>query len=845
MRGRTVFLAGALAVTTWAQDGNSAFAADSNQTTCSLPVGRQPLDRTLSQIARQCGVQVVYFSKLTQGKTAPALEGTYTVEAALQRVLDGTGLAFRRVNAGTIEVRPAPTDTTADAQPKDSASRRKAPRQPPEAQNSSDLPEVVIRDTVEGLVATRTETPLNKIPQTVSVVSAEQMRQQNDASLADVLTNAVGITAVQYDSLNQNFYSRGFQITTYHVDGGGALHTLSYDSNFANGPLFLTPDLSEFDHIEVLRGADALFGAGGNPGATVNLVRKRPLQSFEVMFNATAGSWNNYRAEGDITGPIAFDGAVRGRLDAVYSHRDYFFDGASLARKNLFGALEYDLTSQAVITAGGSYAWVYSHPFEGGLPLFPDGSDPHLPRRTGFTFDWERLHTQMREGYLRFEQKFNSAWRLKVNATALNGTSGYDLGQFQSAVDPATGGLLYPPSALYTAGPAWQRQLSVEATITGSAHWLGMHEEMAFGADFTHFYEDQPIVRVPVFGSPVADAYNYSPVGYPDPRTVPGLYFVSRTRNSAVQSGYFGSLRVERKPLSVTLGLRVSNDRTTDSDSVIVFGQELSIVPPQHFSNNGKVTPYIGGMFALDPHFSLYASYSDIYQPNTGYRLADGSSVHPADGINMEAGVKGEWRDGALNGTVALYRIVQRGLAAYDFNSTPSVPGCCYFPDGQSKAKGVDIEVDGNPVPGWLIRAGYTFNNNVSLIPGNFFGLQISQTPRHLFKVWTSRQLPGGLRNWTVGATLEARSSFFAAGIFCNLDASGQCSAGYQDFRDVQGTFAVVSPRIAYQVNPKWRAALTVNNVFDRVYYQTVGYPGSGGWYGEPRNFLLRIDGKL
>jgi outer membrane receptor for ferric coprogen and ferric-rhodotorulic acid len=319
------------------------------------------------------------------------------------------------------------------------------------------------------------------------------------------------------------------------------------------------------------------------------------------------------------------------------------------------------------------------------------------------------------------------------------------------------------------------------------------------------------------------------------------LTAVDRARVSSVQSGYFGSLRVEVAPWAITLGLRVSNDRQTNDNSLIIFGQEFSYLRSQVYSNNGKVTPYAGTMFVLNKQFSLYASYSDIYLSSPGTRLPDGSAVHPADGTNIEGGVKGEWGDGALNGTLAVYKIDQRGLPAYDFNSVPAVDGCCYLPNGRSKAKGVDIELNGALGPGWLSSAGYTFNNNVSLIPGNFPGSQRSQTPRHLLKVWTSRQLPGELRGWSVGATMEARSSAFASGLYCDPT---HC-AGYQDFRDVQRPFVVVSPRIGYEINSHWRAALTVNNVFDRVYYQTIGSPVGASWYGEPRNFLFRIDGNL
>jgi outer-membrane receptor for ferric coprogen and ferric-rhodotorulic acid len=838
----------------------SVRAADDSQAICSFHVSPQPLDSTLLEIGHHCGVQLAYLTQLTNGKTAPGLEGSYSVEAALARVLVGTGLVFRRINANTIEILPAPATATADRPPTDNAPSRNTRQAPSGRPNSSDVPEVVVESTIEGLVATRTETPIRAIPQTVSVVSSEQIRQQNDTSLADVLANAVGITATQFDSVNQVFYSRGFQIDSYHLDGGSALHTAAYSPILNTGSLFLTPDISEFDHVEVLRGSDALFGAGGNPGATVNLVRKRPLDSDEVAFNETAGSWNNYRSEGDVTGPIAFDGSLRGRLDVAYTHRDYFFDGASLGRKNLFGAVEYAPTPRTVITAGGSYASMDSHPFEGGLPLFPDGSDPHLPQRTGYVFDWERLQAELREGYLRFEQKFVSDWRLLVNATSLDGSSNYDLGQFESAVDPVSKELGPAPVGSYTVRPTLQRQVSAEATITGSAQWLGVHAEMAFGADFARSDTDQTVAAVPAVGSPLVNAYLFSPVGYPDPRTValsnplgsPGLIIISssppaRNRESDVESGYFASLRLERKPLALTLGLRVSNDKSTQSESLILFGEELAAVPLQTYSSNGKVTPYIGGMFTLDRHFSLYASYADIYDPNAGSLLRNGSTVHPADGINMEGGVKGEWRDGAVNGTLALYSIVQRGLAGYE-SPSPGAPigsNCCYLPDGERKAKGVDVELNGKPAPGWLISAGYTFNNNVSLIPYEFPGTEISQTPRHLLKAWTSWQLPGGLRDWSVGATLEARSSASSTGVGCLIDASDDCLSGNQVFKVVQRAFIVVSPRIGYQINSKWRAALTVNNVFDRIYYQTIGSPEGGNWYGDPRNFQFRVDGKL
>jgi outer membrane receptor for ferric coprogen and ferric-rhodotorulic acid len=141
--------------------------------------------------------------------------------------------------------------------------------------------------------------------------------------------------------------------------------------------------------------------------------------------------------------------------------------------------------------------------------------------------------------------------------------------------------------------------------------------------------------------------------------------------------------------------------------------------------------------------------------------------------------------------------------------------------------------------PGWLIGAGYTFNINHNLDGGDLS----SSTPRHLLKLWSNRRLPGELQRWTIGGSVQAQSSNFADGLICAQQGQVGCLGSQQSIRDVQGSFAVINLRAGYQIDAHWRAALSVNNVFDRIYYQTIGIPTSGSWYGEPRGFVLRIDG--
>jgi outer membrane receptor for ferric coprogen and ferric-rhodotorulic acid len=805
-----------------------------------IKIDSQPLGTALQALAKQSGVQIIFFSQVTEGLRAPALEGQFTVSAALERLLAHSRLTFRVINPKTIEIRAVGADSSQSQNDARAAKggKARAPADPRQstgektaAQNSAALNEIVVNSTAEGLVATRTETPLREIPQTISLISQEQIRQQNDTDLADVLKNAVGITVVESNSLSSSFISRGFTITTFHIDGGAALNS------FGNTPVFGTPDLGEYDHVEVLRGSDALFGGVGNPGASVNIVRKRPLATDEAMFSAYVGSWNNTRAEADVTGPLGFDGALRARLDVVFGDRDYFFKPASLERKKVFGVLEYDLTARTLLTVGGSYQWDNAVPFVNGLPFYADGSDAHLPRSMALAFNWSRYDTQTREYYAQLQQSFGGEWKLKLNATSFDTAASYGYGGFESPIDPITKALPVLPYAFFSASPNTQDQFVFDGTITGSFDLFGRRLDLAVGGDYTHFNGDVSIQTALAFGPAVSNVFTFNPAAYPDP-PVPfpaSLQSVATTN----QSGEFASARVYLTgALSVLGGARLSSNRLSNT----IYG----FTPPltEETQDHNKVTPFVGATYDLNAHYSLYASYADIYQSNYGVSKVGGAYLPPADGIDREVGIKGSWRNGALNGLVVLYDIDQRGLAVRDPSASivdqQGLSTCCFLPNGTNKSRGVDAELNGELAPGWLIGTGYTFNINHALDGGDLS----SATPRHLLKLWSSWQLPGVWQRWTIGGSVQAQSSNFADGLNCDQQGQVGCIGSQQLFRDVQSSFAVINLRAGYQIDAHWRAALSVNNVFDRIYYQTIGIPAGGSWYGEPRGFVLRVDGR-
>jgi len=94
---------------------------------------------------------------------------------------------------------------------------------------------------------------------------------------------------------------------------------------------------------------------------------------------------------------------------------------------------------------------------------------------------------------------------------------------------------------------------------------------------------------------------------------------------------------------------------------------------------------------------------------------------------------------------------------------------------------------------------------------------------------------------------VQAQSRNYASALGCPvLDIQGGCpGSALQPFVEAQSSYIVVSPRIGYQIGSKWQVAATVNNLFDKTYYQTIATPLGGNWYGDPRNFVVRLDGKF
>jgi outer membrane receptor for ferric coprogen and ferric-rhodotorulic acid len=782
------------------------------------------LDEALQELARQSGVQLVFFSQITTGRSAPQLSGEYTLAAAMTRLLEGSDLTFRQVNEHTVEVRQAP--------PRSGRLPLEARQSTPTPASDDPMQEVHVIAKVEQLVATRIPTPLQEIPQSVSVISHEQIRQQNSFELGDLLQNTPGIAVRRANSMDASAFSRTNEVLSYQVDAGGPLKPWITGQILYYG----TPDLSEFDRVEVLRGSDALFSGDSNPGGTVSLVRKRPLSVPSFGMSATLGSWNNYRIELDATGPLTDDGALRGRADVVYAKRDYFFDRAHQDRKNVFGVVEYDFTPMSTLTAGGSYQWDDALPLAGGLPLYSDGRDSHLPRNTALTFDWAFYNTRAGRVYLQYRQQFADDWVLKLNTSVARTIVDYGWGAFGSVIDTRTQSL-GSPSATFSIRPDRFTVGSMDATLTGKLDWFGMRETIAIGGDFSRIRSWQSAEAYLGSGPPLTNILAFDPKRYPDPRETQAPLLGLEVQQVQEQYGGFVSLQVDvTDALSITGGGRVASDSlrlggTVWIGSLYFPGLSNEYADPHVFQ------PYGALMYRISDHLSWYASYADVYRAlRPEARRSDGTLLGPMHGVTLESGIKGAWRGGSLNASLAVYQFEERHEAISTAERS-ELPGCCYV-SRTGRGRGAELDVDGEIAPRWLIGSGYAYSTYESA-DGS---IPQTSTPRHLLKIWTSVTLPGAFSRWTVGGGLHAQAGARGSAFYAR-DAGSQ-TLSLHEARAIR-PYAVIDLRAGFELDSNWQVALSVNNVLDKRYYLSQDTPFFDVWYGDPRNLMLRIDAKF
>ncbi|WP_448124933.1 TonB-dependent siderophore receptor [Pseudomonas veronii] len=763
----------------------------------------------LNSFAEQSGMFIAGHNSLAAGKTSPGLNGSYTPTSGLQRLLQGSGLqALPQGNNGyVLELIPAHSGALELGATTISGQGLGA----------------ITEDThayTTGVMASATGLPLSMrdTPQSVTVITRQQMDDQGSNSIADTLRRAPGVSVQNYDSERWEFSSRGLPITNFQYDGVNATYDGVYDYGTTS------TDMAVYDHLEIIKGSAGLLSGSGDPSATVNLIRKKPTREFKASVTQTFGSWDNYRTEGDISGPLTESGNLRGRFVGVYQDRQSYLDHYQHTKDIGYGILEADLTPDTLLTFGIDQQDTRSRGASWtGFPMFfSDGSRTHFSRSFNPAADWSRRDFQNQTLFASVQQQLANDWSLKVSLdrkrsqhdTLLASASGGN-------PDPVSGDGMYMFMGKYKGD---QLQNTLDVNLSGPFNLFGREHELIMGFMATRSKQD-----VPVYGS-IYPAVGGSIFDWSGEYAKPDI--PRSGQNDIVQRQTGAYLATRLKPtddLSVILGTRVSTFSGTDTTD---FYDPTKADNRTTYRQSGVVTPYAGIVYDLNDTWSVYTSYTQIYRPQSS-KDADRKLLDPIEGATYEAGLKAAFYDGRLNASFAAFRIEQDNVAEYVSGfETDSV----YRPIAGATTKGFEAQLSGEVLDGWNISAGYTYQHTRDANNGYVYSSVLqTTTPQQVVRLFSSYRLPGALEHVTVGGGVNWQSEFF--GNVFQPDPNDTLNFG-QNARITQDSYYLVDLMARYRFNEHLSTTLNVKNLFDKKYYTGLGNFGTG-FYGEPRSLQL------
>ena len=219
-------------------------------------------------------------------------------------------------------------------------------------------------------VGTKIPAPMREIPQSISIITSQQVKDRNVDTLDQLARKTPGLRVLSNDDGRSSIYARGYEYDEYNVDG------LPAQMQSINGTL---PNLVAFDRVEVMRGPSGLFDSSGEMGGIVNLVRKRPGKDFKASANLGVGTHKQYRLGADISGALNADGALRGRLLAETSGKSPEPAGQNNHHETVYAAIDWDVAPKTTVGFGYLYQQRDIAP-NNGLPAYANAALLPLPR---------------------------------------------------------------------------------------------------------------------------------------------------------------------------------------------------------------------------------------------------------------------------------------------------------------------------------------------------------------------------------------------------------------------------------------------------------------------------------
>ncbi|WP_099542778.1 ferric-rhodotorulic acid/ferric-coprogen receptor FhuE [Stenotrophomonas maltophilia] len=652
---------------------------------------------------------------------------------------------------------------------------------------------------------TRFDLAPREIPQSVSIISHQRIEDQNLDDIIDVLANTTGVTSTQSDSERTEFYARGFYIDAYQFDG---LPTQMVQ-NWSYGDSGL--DLALYDRVEVVRGATGLLSGAGNPSASVNLIRKH-ADSAELAgsVSVNVGSWGRTRTTVDVGSALNASGTVRGRVIGSYLDTDGQMDRYNQRKTLGYAVIDADLTPDTQLSVGYDYQQKRANGATwGGFPmLYSDGSRTGYDESFNASPEWTYWDTTSKRAFATLQHAFSNGWKFKVGAThdetkaddKLFYPAYNDWTTGESNFDRTTGAGISPSAGFYNTE---RKVTGVDGYIDGPFQLFGREHQLMAGLSYNKReyanYGDYQVGGPGQTWDPFASYLNWTgKIGEPNWNPLA----LASEGTITQKAGYAAARLSLADPLKLIIGARYTDWKSEGE------GADRA---------HKVTTPYAGLVFDINDTYSTYASYTEIFQPQT-LKDRNGSYLDPVDGKSYEVGVKGAWFDNRLNASLAVFRIEQDNVGQATGEPVQgSQNEFAYRAARGTVSRGFEFEVNGELAPGW--NATFGASRYVARdINGADINTNLPQTALKLFTSYT----PQSLQALTVGGGANWQNR-----IYYPVPAYGRIE---------QSGYALVSAFLRYRISPEFSVQANLNNLLDKKYLSQInGY----GAYGDGRNGSL------
>lgn len=652
---------------------------------------------------------------------------------------------------------------------------------------------------------TRFDLAPREIPQSLSIISHQRIEDQNLDDIIDVLANTTGVTSTQSDSERTEFYARGFYIDAYQFDG---LPTQMVQ-NWSYGDSGL--DLALYDRVEVVRGATGLLSGAGNPSASVNLIRKH-ADSAELAgsVSVNVGSWGRTRTTVDVGSALNASGTVRGRVIGSYLDTDGQMDRYNQRKTLGYAVIDADLTPDTQLSVGYDYQQKRANGATwGGFPmLYSDGSRTGYDESFNASPDWTYWDTTSKRAFATLQHAFSNGWKFKVGAThdetkaddKLFYPAYNDWTTGESNFDRTTGAGISPSASFYNTE---RKVTGVDGYIDGPFQLFGREHQLMAGLSYNRReyanYGDYQVGGPGQTWDPFASYLNWTgKIGEPNWNPLA----LASEGTITQKAGYAAARLSLADPLKLIVGARYTDWKSEGE------GADRA---------HKVTTPYAGLVFDINGTYSTYASYTEIFQPQT-LKDRNGGYLDPVDGKSYEVGVKGAWFDNRLNASLAVFRIEQDNVGqATGEPVLGSQNEFAYRAARGTVSRGLEFEVNGELAPGWNATFGASRYVAKDINDADI-NTNLPQTALKLFTSYT----PQSLQALTVGGGANWQNR-----IYYPVPAYGRIE---------QSGYALVSAFVRYRISSEFSVQANLNNLLDKKYLSQInGY----GAYGDGRNGSL------